>query len=314
MYRFSLLTLACCVALPLVHSQPLECNADDAPKGGATLLNESEFRVRFAEQQFAPEGGFLLKLGQQLPELVWEDPELVAKVVNDPMIPTKWFNERFEEVQTADKAGRYYAYGEAPVPSGPPLRRAMTCCCLADGVDLTALAKKRIGSTQRGAAADSQQIKAMILRWRSLEEGAVELASILESDQATGPVREGQWQMENATQHVRLKRNLMGLDSKPIVRATIRPNQGKPAPELRKGPLKRAGPGSGNRSEARRVVCQLSRTDVRSDRPKRRHRRGEGVWQGQRGAGHDRHSDAIRLGHEAAHRTATRDVCRSRIY
>ena len=73
------------------------------------------------------------------------------------------------------------------------------------------------------------------------KQGAVELAAILESDQASGPERVGQWQMENATQHVRLKRKLMGLDNKPIVKATVRPSQGKPAPELRKAPLEQAG-------------------------------------------------------------------------
>jgi CubicO group peptidase (beta-lactamase class C family) len=78
-------------------------------------------------------------------------------------------------------------------------------------------------------------------RWRTSEAGAVELAAILEADQPTRAVREGQWQMENATVHVRLKRKLMGLDSKPIVKATVRPNSGRPAPELRKAPLREAG-------------------------------------------------------------------------
>jgi CubicO group peptidase (beta-lactamase class C family) len=239
--RFSLLTLACFVGLPSGHALPLKCHADDASKGDAIVLNENKLKERFGEQQFAPEGGFLLRVRQKLPDLVWENPELVAKVVDDPAIPTRWFNERLEEVQTADKPGRYYAYGEAPVPSGPPLRRAMTCCCVADKVDLATLAGKWIQLTQRGTDVDADQVKAISQRWRTTEAGAVELAALLEDDRPTRPVREGQWQMENATQHVRLKRKLMGWDSQPIVKATVRPLTGAPAPELRKAPLEQSG-------------------------------------------------------------------------
>jgi len=94
---------------------------------------------------------------------------------------------------------------------------------------------------QHEAVVDSEQIKAMMLRWQTTEEGAVELAAILRDDQPTRTVRAGQWQMENATEHVRLKRKLMGLDNMPIVKATVRPLKGEPAPELRKAPLARAG-------------------------------------------------------------------------
>lgn len=87
--------------------------------GSEDGLNETELEERFGEQEFWPEGGFVVRPGQRLPVLVWELPDLVAKVVDDPTIPTRWFNDRFEEVKTAHKPGRYYAYGEAPAPRGP---------------------------------------------------------------------------------------------------------------------------------------------------------------------------------------------------
>lgn len=229
MNRWILFALVCFLATSLFAFQPFAAHAD-----------KTELKEHFGEQQFAPEGGFILKVGQKLPSMVWEHPELVERVVDDPTIPTRWFNEHFEEVQAVDKPGRYYAYGEAPAPSGPPLRRAMTCCCVTDGVDLKAIAKKRIQSGQGGAVPGPEQTNAMLLRWRTTEEGAVELAAILDRDQPSKPGRVGQWQMENATQHVRLKRKLMGLENKPIVKPTIKPNEGKPAPELRKGPLEEA--------------------------------------------------------------------------
>ena len=70
-------------------------------------VNESELRERFGEQQFLPAGGFVLRQRLKL-------PDLAATVVDDPTIATRWFNERFEEVQVAREPGLYYAYGEAP--------------------------------------------------------------------------------------------------------------------------------------------------------------------------------------------------------
>jgi hypothetical protein len=185
----------------------------------------------------------ILSQGQKLPDLVWKDPQLVATVVDNPAIPTRWFNERFEEVLTAREVGRYYAYGEAPVPDGPVLRRAMTCCCVGKDVTLAEVAQRRVHSERRASDSNRKRddVDALVRRWRTSEEGAVELAALLEADLKSGPLRRGQWQMENATQHVRLKRKLMGLDHKPIVKATPRPLKGEPAPVLRNAPLAQAG-------------------------------------------------------------------------
>ena len=199
-------------------------------------VDETELRERFGEQQFVPKGGFILREGQELPNLVWEHPDLVATVVDDPQISTCWFNERFEEVQVAQDPGRYYAYGEAPAPAGPRLRRAMTCCCVGDHTDLKALAQQRLDAVNQ-----RDQIEAVLHRWRASEEGAVELAALLFESQRKRPVRVGQWQMENATRHVRLKRQLMGLGDNPLVKATPRLLDGDPAPVLRNGELDEAG-------------------------------------------------------------------------
>ena len=236
MNRLILLAAICWIATSELAFHSASSFAADTPTPSTGKLQAS-----FGEQQFLPAGGFLLNVGQQLPNLVWNNPELVATVLDRPEIPTRWFNARFEDVQVASESGRYYVYGEAPTPSGPPLRRAMTCYCVDDGVDIEAIARQQIASTQREAADDAEQIKSLIHGWKTSEAGAVELAAILESEKAADAVRAGQWQMENATQHVRLKRKLMGLDHKPIVKATVRPHRGKPAPKLRRASLKHAG-------------------------------------------------------------------------
>lgn len=205
---------------------------------GADALKE-----RFGEQQFVPAGGFVIRVGQTLPNLVWTNPRLVATVVADPAIPTRWFDETLTEVKTAKLAGRYYAYGDAPVPAGPPLRRAMTCCCVEKSAKLQEIAGKYIALQKQtaGARQPSATATSLVSRWRTTEAGAVELAAFLKAKQQRLPPRKDQWQMEDATRHVRLKRKLMGLQDKPIVKATAIPISGKPAPVLRKAPLEQAG-------------------------------------------------------------------------
>lgn len=212
---------------------------DDAGTQG--VASKEELRQRFGEQQFSPPGGFLLRQGQRLPALVWEQPKLVAQVVTEIAIPTRWFNDRFEEVTIAERPGRYYVYGEAPVPDGPVLRRAMTCCCLGDDQDVASLAEKwlRSNPTSPDAEPIREVIGELVKRWQSTEEGAVELAAWLETGQPIRSLRGGQWQMEDATRHVRLKRKLMGFDQLPVeVQAT--PLEGKPAAALRMGRLEEA--------------------------------------------------------------------------
>ena len=199
-------------------------------------------REHFGEQDFLPEGGFVLRQGQRLPNLVWENPELIATVIDNPAIPTRWFDENLEEVKAAHRPGRYYAYGEAPAPDGPVLRRAMTCCCVEGDEDLALLAERLVASIQREPDLDRRraQIDSTVRYWRSSEEGAVTLAATMEAGPEHGRVRDGQWQMENASRHVRLKRKLMGLDATSPVEVAARPIKGRPAPVLRNGPLEQA--------------------------------------------------------------------------
>lgn len=220
-------------------------------------VEEAELKERFGEQQFAPAGGFILPQGQKLPDLVWEDPQQISRVVKQTAIPTRWFNERFEEVEIANETGRYYVYGEAPVPEGSVLRRAMTCCCVGNDVSLEELAQKRLLSQRLASKASPKpdDVTTLVRHWQNSAAGAVELAALLEADPKPVPVRRGQWEMENATQHVRLKRKLMGLDHRPIVKATPRPLQGEPAPVLRTAPL----------DEAKITAAQLKNIESKLD-------------------------------------------------
>jgi CubicO group peptidase (beta-lactamase class C family) len=174
-------------------------STDDDCSGDETAY----VRDHFGEQDFAPAGGFVVHAGETLPALVWERPEIVGALLPDCHIPTTWYDDSHTVVTTAEAPGRYIVYGEAPTPNGSPLRRAMTCCCVGGDTDLAQLA-------------DASGITDAPACWRTSEAGAVELLHIL----ATGPhsePRPGQWQMDNASMHVRLKRQLLGCDDTPPV-------------------------------------------------------------------------------------------------
>ena len=231
-----------------------------------TTLGNDELKERFGEQQFVPTGGFVIRVGQVLPKLVWEQPGLVARVVKDPKIPTRWFDEKLNEVKAAKKPGRYYVYGEAPAPAGPRLRRAMTCCCLGKSVKLTDIARRWIAIQKRtaGITKASESAESVIRRWRRTEHGAVQLAAFLKTDQQRLPSRVEQWQMEDATRHVRLKRKLMGLERKPLVKPTAKLLKGKPSPVLRTAPLEQAGV---SKAQIRAIQSQLDAWYAASGEP-----------------------------------------------
>lgn len=205
-------------------------------------LDPVQLRQEFGEQVFVPEGGFVLRVGQTLPRLVWEDPEWIAEQVGEAPIRTRWFDQDFEEVGAVGSTGRYYVHGEASGPGGATLKEAMTAFAVEAG-DLRSMAERLTAGTRipSGSEARRRQIDLTLDYWRSSEEGAVELASLLEGDYPLAEPRPGQWQMENATQQVRLKRKLMGLEATPPVEVRARTVEGEAAPVLREGALQEAG-------------------------------------------------------------------------
>jgi hypothetical protein len=100
----------------------------------------------------------------------------------------------------------------------------MTCCCVARNLNLTELAEGRVADAQSAAEPDQRhkEVEAIRHHWRSSEQGAIELAAIMEYGRTSRPPRKGQWQMEEATRHVRLKRQLMGWADKPIAKPSPR--------------------------------------------------------------------------------------------
>ena len=196
-------------------------------------VNAAELKKKrelFGQQLFAPKGGFVIEASRLLPPLVWKQPATVAKLTEDPTIRTRWFDAELREVKSAKQAGRYFAYGEATGPGGSEFRRAMTCVAVESVAKLADLARR----WNLDNAVDS---------WAQTEGGAVQLAALIDAD-GKSESRRGQWQMENATRHVRIKRKIMGRNERPVVVAA-RKHTGKPTPVLRAGSLNETGISAG---------------------------------------------------------------------
>lgn len=158
-------------------------------------------REQFGQQLFAPADGLVIKSGSPLPPLVWKQPITVAAPVEDPSIRTRWFDAALREVNEAGRAGRYFVYGEASGSGGSVFRRAMTAVVVSRTADLRKLAEEWMppDSSEPGVAWRAR-IEGAIQSWRHTEDGAVQLAAMIESG-GKPEARLGQWQMENATRH-----------------------------------------------------------------------------------------------------------------
>ena len=65
----------------------------------------------------------------EFPEIVWDNPGLVESSVGEFSYDVRWFDADLQEVEKPQRPGRYVAYIEAELPSGTPLRRAVTVFC-----------------------------------------------------------------------------------------------------------------------------------------------------------------------------------------
>ena len=65
----------------------------------------------------------------KFPEIVWEEPHVVEKLMGSFPLDVRWFNYELEEVTVPDQPGRYLAYVEGQTTSGMMIRRALTLYC-----------------------------------------------------------------------------------------------------------------------------------------------------------------------------------------
>ena len=65
----------------------------------------------------------------KFPQLEWDRPYFVEKVMGKFPLKARWFNSELSEVDAPEKPGRYAFYVEAKTPEGKVIRRASTVFC-----------------------------------------------------------------------------------------------------------------------------------------------------------------------------------------
>jgi hypothetical protein len=65
----------------------------------------------------------------KFPELVWDRPYFVKKVMGKFPLNARWFNSELNEVNVPEEPGRYAFYVEAKTAEGKVIRRASTVYC-----------------------------------------------------------------------------------------------------------------------------------------------------------------------------------------
>lgn len=204
----------------------------------------------------------------EFPGLEWDQPYLVKEVMGEFPLKTRWFNSELEEVDKAEKPGRYAFYVEGQTSNGTVIRRASTVYCRpkswygwsekpkayldflpVDGID-------PIVWEQHENAIATYSGRMVLLSILRQEQGAVLLSYLHEMKAVNGkPALTDTPIIRDHDYHLALKQKILGIKGKhPGLRLPQRV-EGKDAPILCEGTEKEAGFKAGTVHKIRKV-CQ----------------------------------------------------------
>lgn len=125
--------------LTLLAAFFISCNQIHAVEDKVELTEEQENVTRRQEEikeflscRIVPQLGnlwdYTFEPGK-FPELDWDRPYFVEKVMGKFPLKARWFNSELNEVSAPEEPGRYAFYVEAKTPEGKVIRRASTVFC-----------------------------------------------------------------------------------------------------------------------------------------------------------------------------------------
>ena len=204
----------------------------------------------------------------KFPELEWDKPYLVEKVMGKFPLKARWFNSEFEEVSSPQEPGRYAFYVEGKTPTGKVIRRASTVYCRpkywlgwsekprayldflpVDGID------RSVWREHEDAIATfaGRTVLLSILRQ---QEGAILMSYLHEMEtSAKEPSLTDTPLIRDHEYHLTLKRKILDVEKKYPPLRMPQETKAKKAAVLRDGPEEEAGfrPGTADRI---RKVCR----------------------------------------------------------
>lgn len=204
----------------------------------------------------------------EFPEMRWEKPYLVEKVMGEFPLTIRWFNNELNEVETPEKSGRYAYYAEGTTPAGIHIRRAGTMYCMpADWVAWGERPKAYVQflpleNVDKKAWEDHKEAiasfagRTVLLSILDQDEGAKLMSFIHEMEATDEPesltdtpiIRDHDY-------HLALKRKILGVENKWPALQLPQKIIGEPATVLRTGTAQEAGVKPGTADKIR-AVCQ----------------------------------------------------------
>ena len=251
-----------------IHAVEDKAELTDEP---ANKINKREGVREFLNCRVVPKLGnlwdYTFEPGK-FPELDWDRPYLVEKVMGKFPLKAQWFNSELNEVNAPEEPGRYAFYVEAKTPEGKMIRRASTVYCRpknwfgwserprafldfipVDGID-RAVWKEHEDAISTFAG------RTVLLSILRQQEGAILLSYLHEMEASGGkPALTDTPIIREHDYHLALKRKILGVENKyPPLKRPQRMEK-KKAKVLREGTEEEAGFKQGAAEEIREV-CQ----------------------------------------------------------
>jgi CubicO group peptidase (beta-lactamase class C family) len=203
----------------------------------------------------------------KFPEIVWEKPYLVEKLMGSFPLVVKWFNTEFEEVTIPEKPGRYLAYVEGRTPLGMTIRRALTLYCrpadwhpwndnikaFVDYLPKSPIDRKAWDERKEMIAS---RAGSQFVQFLETEEQGTILMSYLHEMKPEGrkPLPTETPEIAHDDLHLALKQKLLGIKNKyPQLKPPLKSSA--PAPVLKQGTAEEAGV-KADAAEKIRIVCR----------------------------------------------------------
>jgi len=200
----------------------------------------------------------------KFPEMDWEKPYLVKKVMGKFPLTIRWFDDQFNEVTQPTKSGRYAFVAEGTTQTGKHIRRAQTMYCQPANwmvwaeIPMAYLKPLPVSAFNKDAWEEREQTIAEYAgRMIFADEQAAVLLSYLDEIQATGsePPKTDTPIIRDHDYHLALKRKLLNVEDKWPALKMPRTIDGKPATVLHEGTEQQAHVKPGT-AESIRKVCQ----------------------------------------------------------
>jgi len=241
------------------------------PQGAFVTADSKEDFREFLNCRVVPKLGnawdYLFEPGR-FPNLAWDRPYLVERVMGSFPLKARWFDADLNEVTTPTQPGRYAFYVEGETPQGKTIRRAGTLFCRpkywfgwsekarADLEFVPLDGVTRSTWSEHEEAIDTFAGRMVLLSILRQQQGAV-LMSYLHEMKATGttPSRTDTPIIRDHEYHLTLKRKILGTQKKYPPLQRPRKKEGKNAPVLRDGTESQAGFKIGT-AEKLRAICQ----------------------------------------------------------